>query len=76
MVKVLARRRRKEYTYYTRSLKARFHRFKAPWTYMCNAERLKPAFVRPKVMFKRSEYRKVRKGKVFGMTLWRATPKR
>ena len=33
------------------------------------SERYKPQFVRPKKMFKRAEYKKVVKGKVFGVTL-------
>ena len=59
----------KLYTYYPKELKMRFSRYRATWTYMKKSERLKPAFVRPKTMFKRAEYTKTIKGKVFGLTL-------
>ena len=58
----------KDFTYYPRSMRARFTRYSAPWTYMTKAERYKPAFVRPKRMFKRCEFKKTQKGKVFAVT--------
>ena len=58
----------KDFTYYPRTLRSRFVRYQAAWTYMNKGERGKPAFQRPKRMFKRTEYSLVRKGKVFGLT--------
>ena len=59
----------KLYTYYPKKLKMRWSRYRSSWAYMKKSERLKPAFVRPKTMFKREEYKQVIKGKVFGLTL-------
>ena len=58
----------KEFTFYPRDLKPRFKQLRAPWTYMRPEEKFKPAFVRPKRWFRRGEYKKVRKQKIFGMT--------
>ena len=70
MAALLAGRRGfKLYTYYPKKLKIRFSRYRASWTYMKKSERLKPAFMRPKTMFKKSEYKTVMKGKVLGLTL-------
>ena len=59
----------KDYTYYPKDMKARFERYRASWTYMKKSEKYKRAFVRPKTMFKRTEYKRAKKGKVFGITL-------
>ena len=59
----------KIYSFYPKSLKLRFFRYNATWTYMTKKEKQNPAFAKPKKMFSRKEYRKVIKGKVFGMTL-------
>ena len=58
----------KEFTYYPRTLKSKFAQLRAPWTYMTKAERAQPAFVRPKRWFKRADYKKTKKQKVFGFT--------
>lgn len=58
----------KEYTYYPRALKARFKRYAAPWTYMNKDEKTKPAYQKPKRMFKNKEFKQTRKGKVLGFT--------
>ena len=58
----------KDYTYYPKELKARFARIRVSWTYMTKAEKQKPAFLKPKRGFKRKEYAKVLKGKVFGLS--------
>ena len=58
----------KEYTYYPRTLKARFKRYSAPWTYMSKSEKTKPAFQKPKRMFNNKEFKQTRKGKVLGFT--------
>ena len=58
----------KEFTFYPRELRPKFKQLRSPWTYMRAEERFKPAFVRPKRWFKRSDYKKVLKQKVFGMT--------
>ena len=54
----------KEFTYYPKALKARFYRLRAPWTYMTEAEKKKPAFQRPKKWFAKKEWQKVKKQKV------------
>ena len=58
----------KEFTYYPQCLRAKFSQLRAPWTYMTKAEKAKPAFVRPKIWFKRADYKKTKKQKVFGLT--------
>lgn len=58
----------KEYTYYPHALKARFKRYSAPWTYMNKSEKTKPAYQKPKRMFKNKEFKQTRKGKVLGFT--------
>ena len=57
------------YTYFPRRVKLRFFRYQASWTYMRKSEKFKPKFARPETMFKKSEYKHVIKGKVFGLTL-------
>ena len=58
----------KEFTWYPRELQARFKKYRAPWTYMTPAERIKPDFQRPKKWFPKKDWKKVRKQKVFGFT--------
>ena len=57
-----------EIRYHPRTLRARFRRYSASWTYMTVGERKKPAFSRPKKFFKRKELRGTQKCKVFGFT--------
>ena len=57
----------KDFTWYPRELKPRFNKLRAPWTYMTKAEKKKPAFVRAKRWFKKGEYKKTQKQKVFGL---------
>ena len=49
----------KIYSFYPKSLKLRFFRYNATWTYMTKKEKQKPAFAKPKTMFTRKEYKKV-----------------
>ena len=58
----------KEFTFYPSELRPKFKQLTSPWTYMRAEERYKPAFVRPKRWFKRNDYKRVLKQKVFGMT--------
>ena len=60
----------KDFTYYPRKLKARFIRYRCAWTYMKASERRKAEFLRPRKdrMFKRAEFKTVRKGKVLGFS--------
>ena len=58
----------KEFTWYPKELKPKFAKLRAPWTYMTKAEKHKKEFVRPKRWFKKKDWKKVRKCKVFGLT--------
>ena len=58
----------KDFTYYPQNLRARFYRLRAPWTYMTQAERKKPAFQRPKKWFPKEEWKKTKKQKVHKST--------
>ena len=59
----------KNFTFYPQRLKGKFVRFECAWTYMTKEEKQKPEFVLPQTKFTREEYKTVRKGKVFGVTL-------
>ena len=56
----------KDFTWYPRSLQARFKRYRSSWTYTTQAERAKPAFARPKRWFSGKEWKKTRKVKAQG----------
>ena len=58
----------KEFTYYPKELQPRFKRFRAPWTYMNKKEKKQGPFLRPKRWFKKEDWKKVKKQKVFGIT--------
>ena len=58
----------KEFAWYPKVLQARFKQLRARWTYMHKDEVGKPAFVRPARWFKRSDYKKVKKQRIFGFT--------
>jgi len=58
----------KVFTYYPKELRAKFTKFRAPWTYMTKKEKHQPAFVRPKKWFPKKDWKKIKKQKVFGMT--------
>ena len=60
----------KDFTYYPRKLKAKFARYRCAWTYMKATEKRKAEFLKPRKdrMFKREEYKTVRKGKILGFT--------
>lgn len=58
----------KEFTYYPKVLQPRFKQLRAPWTYMTEKERYQPAFLRPKRWFKKADYKKTMKCKIFGLT--------
>ena len=57
-----------EFTWYPKILQPRFQQLRARWTYMKKEEVSKPAFVRPKRWFKRSDYKKTKKQRIFGFT--------
>jgi hypothetical protein len=59
----------KLFTWYPMDMRPTFDRLKAPWTYMTDAERNQIEFQRPKRWFPKKEWAKVRKQKVFGLTL-------
>ena len=57
------------FVYYPQALKNRHARKSAPRTIMRKSEKMKAAFMKPKrSIFKRSEYKRVQKAKVFGLT--------
>ena len=60
----------KDFTYYPRKMKARFQRYRCPWTYMRKTEKYKHEFVKPPKgrIFTRKEYKHVTKNKVLGFT--------
>ena len=58
----------KEFTYYPEHLKPAHTRLRASWTYMREEERLKPAFVRPKKWFTRTEWKLTKKFRVISFT--------
>ncbi len=58
----------KEFTYYPKELKPTFKKLRASWTYMSKRERKKSDFQRPKRWFKKKDWKKTKKQKVFGMT--------
>ena len=57
-----------EFRCYPRTLGARSRRYSAAWTYMTVGKRTKPAVLRPKRPFKRTEIMRTQKGEVFGFT--------
>ena len=58
----------KDFTYYPKELKPRFKQLKAPWTYMRESERMKTDFLRPRRWFKKTDYQKTKKQKIWGLT--------
>ena len=58
----------KDFSFYPKALQPTFKRLRASHTYMSQAERLKPAFQRPKRWFPKKQWQKVKKVKVFGFT--------
>lgn len=58
----------RDFTYYPKDLKPRHKQLRAPWTYMSEKERMKPEFLRPKRWFKKKDWSKTRKLKIWGMT--------
>ena len=58
----------KEFTFYPPDLKPRHRQLHAKWTYMTKEEKKQPAFCRPKNWFKKSEWQRTIKQKVFGFT--------
>ena len=57
----------KEFTWYPADLRPRMMQLRASWTYMSKKERTQQAFLRPKRWFKKKEWERVRKLKVFGL---------
>ena len=58
----------KQFTWYPTELRPKMNQLRASWTYMRKDEKYKPAFVRPKRWFKKSDWKKTKMQKVFGMT--------
>jgi hypothetical protein len=58
----------KEFTWYPKELRPKFYKLRSSWTYMSKKERSQPAFQRPKRWFKKEEWKKTKKVKVFGLT--------
>ena len=58
----------KEFTFYPPDLKPRMKRIRSRWAYMTDEEKYQPAFQRPKRWFKKSDWKRTRKQKVFGFT--------
>ena len=58
----------KEFTWYPEQLQPQFKRLRAPATYMTKAEKKLPAFQRPKKWFPKTDWEKVKKQKVLGLT--------
>ena len=60
----------KDVIFYPRRLKARFTRYRCPWTYMTQCEKYKKEFLRPKkqTRFSRKEYKLVKNVKILGFT--------
>jgi len=58
----------KEFTWYPRELQPTFQKLRSSWTYMTKQEKKKPAFQRPKKWFKREDWKKTKKIKIFGLT--------
>lgn len=59
----------KHFSFHPRKLNTKFIRFSASWTYMGKEERDMPEYALPDRVFTREEYKHVKKGKAFGMTL-------
>ena len=57
-----------EFVWYPKAMQPRHRQLRAKWTYMTEEERWKPAYSRPKRWYPASEYKKVVKFKVFGLT--------
>ena len=57
-----------EFTWYPAELQPRFQRYRARKTIMTKREKQLPEFQRPKKWFKPTEWQKVKKMKVFGLT--------
>ena len=59
----------RNFSFHPRRLKTKFTRFSASWTYMTKEERDMPEFALPDKVYTKEEYKYVKKGKVFGLTL-------
>ena len=57
----------KEFTWYPADLRPRLMQLRASWTYMSKKERTQQAFLRPKRWFRKTEWDRVKKLKVFGL---------
>ena len=58
----------KDFTHYPPSLMPKFRRVRARKTYMKKTERFKPGFLRPKHWFRKEDWKKIKKVKIFGLT--------
>ena len=58
----------KDFTWYPKKMRPRFHQLRASWTYMTMKEKKKTAFLRPKKWFLKKQWSKTKTQKVFGLT--------
>ena len=58
----------KEFTWYPKDLRPRLAQLRASWTYMTDKEKYQAAFLLPKRWFPKSDYKRVKKQKIFGLT--------
>jgi hypothetical protein len=58
----------KKFTWYPKTLQPSFKRLRASWTYMNDKESHQPMFQRPKRWFKKEDWKKTKKMKIFGLT--------
>ena len=58
----------KEFTWYPSDLRPRMMELRASWTYMTDKESTQQAVLRPKRWFKKADYNRTKKQKIFGLT--------
>ena len=58
----------KEFTWYPHDLRPRLAQLRSSWTYMSEKEKTQTAFLRPKRWFRKADYQRTKKVKVFGLT--------
>ena len=58
----------KEFTWYPKDLRPRLAQLRASWSYMTDKEKYQAAFLLPKRWFPKSDYKRVKKQKIFGLT--------
>lgn len=58
----------KEFTWYPHDLRPRLAQLRSSWTYMTEKEKTQTAFLRPKRWFRKADYQRTKKVKIFGLT--------